>query len=392
MKRLFIFSIVLFSSSCEVPIACEEGYVLENNLCVKSEPVGNGPEPVPVDGTVHFSSSFEEEDFFEPSPSFKFLKADRPMDNGMMYGPEDIYYISRDKAYRGNKSLRLNFGGRNNFCNTCGTKTIELSQSEADSGCVELPSNRTYDGLAYNKTNGFSTWQVRSYVKKTGKICLDKSRPQKKSISGEVDRISAGDKISFPKMCGTEGAGIGGSVNRRSDCDKSINYFRNTGKKNDVFPYRGRLSRRFYMYIPSETELPAITFKLTYSHFRKGPDNKRYSNVLTITVQRSERIYLKGPGGGAFTSKSVERDTWYYFEEVFERESVKGAADGSYKMYWGKAGQTDGIPAVEQDNIEVGEFIDLSINGNWQHSNEVSGYVYFDDVRITNFYQGDTAR
>ena len=77
---------------------------------------------------------------------------------------------------------------------------------------------------------------------------------------------------------------------------------------------------------------------------------------------------------------------------MFERESVKGAADGSYKMYWGKAGQTDGIPAVEQDNIEVGEFIDLSINGNWQHSNEVSGYVYFDDVRITNFYQGDTAR
>jgi len=390
VKWTLIFSFILFLTSCENPIVCQEGYELENNLCVKNESVAI--EHTPSNGVVHFSSSFEDEDFFGPSPSFKFLKAERPMDNGMMYGPKDIYYISQDRALRGDKSLRLNFGGRNNFCNTCGTKTIEISQSEVDSGCIELPSNLTYGGVVYNKSKGFSTWQVKSYVKKTGKICIDKSRPIKKSISRNSDQIKAGDKLSFPKMCGTDGAGIGGSSDRKSDCDKAVNYFRGTGDRNKVFPYGGKLSRRFYMYIPSQTVLPETTFKLVYSHFRKGSDNKRYSNVLTISVQRNERVHIKAPGGRAFTSESVVRDKWYYFEEVFERESSKGEADGSYRMYWGKAGKNNDIAQVEQDNIEIGEFIDLSINGNWQHSNEVSGYVYFDDVSVTNFYQGDNVR
>ncbi len=86
-------------------------------------------------GGVYAAEIFFEDDFekstidSQPSPkwSCKSPIFQENISTGMMYEDTDIYTVIDEMAFSGNYSLRLNFSGRNGWCNECGSKDVTLS-------------------------------------------------------------------------------------------------------------------------------------------------------------------------------------------------------------------------------------------------------------------------
>ena len=71
------------------------------------------------------------------------------------------------------------------------------------------------------------------------------------------------------------------------------------------------------------------------------------------------------PGGKAIPDYRINKDQWFYFEEVFTRESAEAMQDGSYRLYVSPADNVVLTPVVEQNNITIRRLVDMSINGNF---------------------------
>ncbi len=302
---------------------------------------------------------------------------------GMMSGKSDIYsaYPFSD-AYSGSHVMRLNFEGRNAWCNTCGSDDHKITASEISSGCLSTNGGAT-DGFIYNRTKGFSRWKVTS--SSSNSVCFNKSAPSGSSMFGD-NSMAAGDTIKIPRKCGVNGK-VGGNINRRSDCDLAINYLSNINSSH--FEPGEKLARRMYIYIPQSTVLPNIGIKLGYTNFKA--DGREVKVIPLISVQRDSRLEVDGNSLFGFTQTPLffKRGQWHYFEEVWTRETSTGASNGTYAIYAGPAGASNLTkPLVTKSGLRYGELSKFSIIGNWQHMNDAKGSIYLDDIAVANKYIG----
>jgi hypothetical protein len=302
---------------------------------------------------------------------------------GMMFGDADVYSVTSAMSHSGERSMRLNFAGRNQWCDVCGSAEVIVTQNDVNAGCVAITGSPWGDSI-YNKTNGFSKWEVTS--SDSSQVCFNSSVPEEHSMFGQGSSgISAGDAIAVPFKCGVNG-NVGNDIARHSDCNKAINYLDNVSSSDHG--YGQVLSRRFHLYIPSITKLPEVTLKLGYTHWKTGSGPTR-SVKLKLSVQRGLQLELNMPNSqNAVPKIYMEKDTWYYYEELFVRESSEGAGDAEYHLYFGKPGDDVATPVVFQNGFNIGKLIDVSMHGNWQHFQNLSGSIYFDDILISNEYVG----
>lgn len=339
---------------------------------------------------VLFEENFSGEVTNAPNPVWSWNRNNNIL-TGMMVGEGDIYSLHEGGEFVSHRrSLRMDFSGRNGFCNVCGGDDVKVLRVEGQTACVNAPDG-PYEDYVYNKTNNFSTWRVTSAT--ASEVCLDTSSPIKSGVYGIAPSVSVGDEIFLPKVCGKNGI-IGGDISRKSDCNKAVNYLQNVSS--DHFGYGDTLSRRFYFYIDENAVLPGQTLKLGYTHWQRPGQSVRPAQ-MNISVQRDMTFSLLTPDGQRVVvneddSIRFQRNTWYYVEEVFKRESSSSSSDASYTLYAAKAGLPADNPIVHIENFVIGELKDMSIGGNWQHHNDVSGYVYFDNIRIAKGYSGPVNR
>ncbi|MEM6818394.1 MAG: hypothetical protein AAF578_06355 [Pseudomonadota bacterium] len=338
-----------------------------------------------------FEDDFESGDFAAgPSPVYAWRPAPTASntDSHMMRGVDDVYSVSTERAYRGRYAMKLQFDGRNGFCNACGTTRATLNATSASTGCFTPEDSGPFGGSVYNVSNGWSQWQVTSVT--GNQVCIDTSTAMGESVfQNTVARLSAGDDLRVPYQCGVNG-NVGGSPGRRSDCNRAINYLLNV-RATDV-DYGETLSRRFYIYMPSQATLPDVTFKLSYTAWQR-PGRSSQNAKLKLSTQRDLQITLNAPDGENIVVRdsNAQRDAWFYFEELFIRESSPGASDGTYRIYMGPATAPFSellTPIYERNDVEMGVLRTASVMGNWQHFAEVTGSVYVDDVVIAKSLVG----
>lgn len=323
-----------------------------------------------------------------PQPKWAWDLSDNPL-VGMMFGANDIYSISSDMFMSKRRSLKMDFGGRNNFCNLCGGDAVDLPKIENSTACVTA-SGGPYQNLVYNRSDNFSSWRVKSTSNNGNTVCFDTSSSLANNSFGVKGKVAAGDSIFLPKICGVNGI-IGNDKDRRSDCDRAINYLKNVSASD--FKYGESLSRRFYIFIPKETVLPDNTLKLGYTRWENT------QSVVTISVQRDMTLGLVLAGGEniAFSRDDqsayrAPREKWIYFEEVYKRETSANSKDGEYTLYVGTEGDNLKKPHTHVENLTYGELKQVSIGGNWQHWSDVKGAVYFDNILISKGYAGPVNR
>ena len=296
---------------------------------------------------------------------------------GMMFGEHDIYSTSAIQAHSGRRSLRINFNGRNNFCNTCGLEAVTVTSQNLASGCFNTSGVR--ETTIFNRDNGFSVWDVTS--SNDTQVCVNLETPKLAPIIDIAASITVGDELRVPRVCGLNGS-IGGQTRRRSDCDLAINYL--NGIEKSHFDYGNTLSRRMYIYIPSETIIPSVTIKLGYAKFDAS------SIVPFVSSSRGARFEVDGNAilGFIQTELFFERDRWMYIEEVYTRETAANANNGRFQLFAGFSGDDVTQPIHSATGLHFGELKSLSIIGNWPHFNDASGYMYVDDVSVSNQYIG----
>ncbi len=303
---------------------------------------------------------------------------------GMMYGTGDMYTRSLAVKNSGNYSLRLNFEGRNDFCNFCnaGSQNFVMQSGSnnqvmfLDDGGANLGPYFTSipdaEVRVYNKTDNWARWKAVSVS--GNRIDFEGNAPVQNDMGGDGD-FDAGDEITIEKTCAL-------NTQKKKDCNLAINYLQGVDPAND-FPYGGTLARRIYMYVPSATTMPDAGFKIAYSHFRRS--GSVYSQVLVLRVPRGNKIEIDNKGlYGKYegTALTLDTDTWYYLEEEYVRESSNGGTDGIYRLWGSRGDQATSVPLVEQTGITYGELVDMSIIGNFQHNNKARGSLYIDDVKI----------
>ena len=340
---------------------------------------------------ILFQDDFESGDFAAPGTSRWSWRgvptSAANIDSSMMRGSnDDVYSVSQTRPYRGSYSMRLNFGGRNDWCNQCGSTDATLTSTSANTGCFSASVDGPYADVMYNKSNGFSQWSVTSVNGR--QICVDTSRAIGESIFGANAALNGGDQIKVPRRCGVNGS-VGGSAGRRSDCNRAINYL--DGVNGSDFGYGETIARRFYAFFPSQTAMPDITLKIGYGAWRPAGGSVSNSE-FNLSVQRNLQLVVRLPTGSlVVTDDNASRDTWMYFEETWTRESGPGRGDGSYRAYMGRADAPVtqlSTPVVVRTGLEIGEVVRLSVLGNWQHNRDVSGFAYFDDIVIAKGYVG----
>ena len=188
---------------------------------------------------------------------------------------------------------------------------------------------------------------------------------------GGVGYIKNGDEILVQNCVTT-------SSSRLNDMNLAINYLSNTG--NVSWPYGGTLARRMYVYFPSATTMPEVTFKLAYLFtdiaesfivdMTSRSSGVEVDNTPLYKVYEIPKYYFK-------------RDTWYYIEELFKKETASGAGDAGYTLYVAADGQNPTTPLIQRvGGFNYGALKQISIVGNWQHQTASKGYVYLDDVAI----------
>jgi len=333
-----------------------------------------------ANGQVYFQDDFEDGTIdATPNPDWSWKPIEGIALGPMAVGERDIYSISDDRAFSGDNSWRLDFAGRNDWGNQCGTKTVTVTQSDIDSGSVAVTGAPWNDAL-FNKTNGFSKWEITSST--NSEVFFDTTTALGDSLT-TANGFSAGDELKIPYKCGVNGI-VGGNVNKRNDVNKAINYL--DGIESADFDFGESISRSFYLYIPEETILPNTTLKLGYFRAKRNENSPQQNNyTLKLSVQRGISLELSTPGGVFVdTSYTIDKNQWQYFEETWTRESANGLSDGKYVLRVRKENESSTTTAVVQDNVLVGSLVRMSVNGNFQNVNDASGFVYFDDFLISS--------
>ena len=347
-----------------------------------------------IQAVTLFSDDFESPLVDTPNP---VLSWKTPFDavtnqNGMMFGPGDIYTRSLAIKHSGKYSLRLNFAGRNNLCNRClkGTNIFFMKAGENDrnffqdnagtdfSSSGDFPELPDPNARVYNKTDNWARWQVQSVT--NDRLDFAGGAPVQNDMGGDGD-FDDGDEVFLVSTC-PDGE-------RRTDCNLGINYLEDIVSATH-FPLGGTLARRMYVYLPSNTVLPASTLKLGYIFFRRS--GNRYETHIAVNPSNSNRFtdnHLALHGSFHFPL-NLEKDKWYYIEEVWKRESSVGAFDGEYQLYVHSVDNPTNFPLVNENGLEFGELLDISIVGNWQKNSDAVGSVYIDDVAIATNRIGPT--
>lgn len=338
--------------------------------------------------TILFEEQFKDEITGDPQPVWSWdLRGD--VREGMMVGPDDIYEVVEGEHYLSHRrALRMNFKGRNNLCNTCGGEYTEIDQLEDGKACMTVKPD-TYEDRVYNLTNYFSVWEVSENSET--RICVSNEQRIASSIYNEASSLSKGDAIYVPYECGVSGV-IGKDVNRKSDCNKAVNYL--DGIDSDQVGYGETVSRRFYIYIDEGAVLPNSTFKLGYSRWWHE-EGKAYNSKLKISTQRDMSLQLNMPNREPDNTRGsfyVPVGEWVYFEELFTRESSENADDAVYKLWASPIDEYTPEPLIHVEGFKLGKLFDMSIGGNWQHHNDVKGYVYFDNIKISKEHIGPVNR
>ena len=176
----------------------------------------------PINAAPFFEDNFEHANGIAvgPSPVWSWQSPYSSSNRfGMMLGEHDIYSLSTTQAHSGRRSLRINFNGRNNFCNTCGSEAVTVTSENLSSRCFTTSGIR--ETTVYNRDNGFSQWAVTS--SNDSQVCLNLETPTQAPIINIAASINVGDQLRVPRVCGLNGS-IGGQTRRRSDCDLAINY------------------------------------------------------------------------------------------------------------------------------------------------------------------------
>lgn len=356
-----------------------------------------------------FEDDFEADIVDTPNPVWSWKPAFVADTNkfGMMYGPSDIYNRSLAIKHSGKYSLRLNFAGRNDWCNFCLNGQTTLFMDAGTAGSVThfidnagqdlltlFPDLLDGQARVYNNSDNFTRWKVTTVS--DGNATNDRldfvdGNPGTAGVidpyqndMGGTGLFEAGDEITIQKQCP--------NGNRKVDCNLGINYLREGGGPIDPihFPFGGTLARRMYIYLPSTTILPSITLKLGYTHFHRN--GVAIFSILVLVTQRANSIEVSNEplyGKREFTGLKLDYDKWYYLEEVFTRESTDGGSDGTYQLYMAEAGQPDAL-YVNRSGITYGTLSDMSIIGNWPHNNNATGSIYIDDVMIATSRIGPT--
>ncbi|WP_347330105.1 hypothetical protein [Marinimicrobium locisalis] len=344
------------------------------------------------DADILFKEDFSEPINGNPNPVWSWNLEEGKRD-GMMLGENDIYRVVEGEQFVSHrKSLRMNFAGRNDLCNTCGGEYLEVTSVSDGEACTRADPDG-YESYVYNLSNQFSTWNIIDSPE--GQLCFNAKSAKEPSIGDAESSVKVGDAIFLPNICGETGT-VGRNIDRRSDCDKAINQL--DGVSSKQLDFGETLSRRFYLFIPPETVLPDVTFKLGYSTWQRPGEGFRYS-TLKISVQRDLTLELHTPDGGKYVRSgssldafTVPKDKWIYFEEVFTRESSADSKDASYTLYVSPIDDLDREPITHVDNFVLGELRGMSVGGNWQHMSDVKGYVYFDNIVISKSKVGQVNR
>ena len=307
---------------------------------------------------------------------------------GMMVGNGDIFTIADCVSVDDGFSLRLDFDGRNGWCNTCGSETIRVSETSPTAGSKFLISeSKDFAGvipdskrMIFNKSDNWSRWNALSVS--DSKVFFYNNEPDKNAMGG-AGLFRPAQEIKVTKACGIDGS-IGGNVERRSDCNIAINYLQGLKKVN--FPFSGTLSKRIYVYIDENAVLPNVAVKLGYSTFKKG--SSKLNVISYIDSSRGNKLMVHTPSNDSpyiWPGLTFKKGQWYYLEEVFTRESQSGLADGRFQLYFAPAGSAVGVsPLIDLSEIEYGDLNAMSVVGNWQHTNDASGYLFFDGIKIAN--------
>lgn len=343
----------------------------------------------PALGQVLFEDDFETGDFASgPSPTFAWRASPTRanIETSMFRGENDIYSVTTERVFSGDYALKLDFTGRNSWCKTCGAAQAVLNATTASTGCFSANASGPFADELFNKSNGFSSWSVESVNGQ--QVCIDTNRAAGDPVINESAGLRAGDEMRIPYVCGVNGQ-VTNDASRRSDCNRAINYLLNVGTSD--LDYGETIARRFYLYIPSTATLPNITFKLGYSRWRREGESSRNA-TLKLSVQRDLRVTLTAPNSESINVDAfATRDEWIYFEETFTRESGPGARDASYRLYMGSADESLSrltSPILVRSGFELGALIDMSTHGNWQHTNDIFGAVYYDEIVIAKGFVG----
>jgi hypothetical protein len=303
---------------------------------------------------------------------------------GLYYGTGDLYELSTDQAYRGSYSLRLNLAGRNNFCNVNINSCTDLVHNGnnltyfVDNGGSNLDTNYDIGDLLYNKTKYMEKWTITGFSNNAA--TNDQADTSGSSDAGPIHGQSGGDIDTSDdvKICEDGGA------ERRSDCNNAIGYFDNISTAD--FPAGGSLFKAMYIYIPSATTMPDTTLKLTYFHDSNGD-----SIAPRIQCGVGERQYEFETGGDdvAWENSDIQItfDEWWYVEMEVKNETSSGANDGEFRFWACRSIENPGNPIIEQTSLDIDSIRvsdGMSLMGNIQHDNTISGYIYIDDVKVAD--------
>lgn len=306
---------------------------------------------------------------------------------GMMLGKGDMYQISDGVAFRGDASLRLDFDGRNGWCNVCGADSYTVADGVDNSVILQtveqgiLENQPSPDRPVFNKSDRWARWTPESTGDQS--LFFKGGSPTRNELGG-TGSFKSGDEVFIARECGVDGK-IGRDISRRSDCNLGINYLQ--GVSTADFEPGESIARRFYMFIPPETEMPNTTLKLGYTWLRNEANGRYHVYPLLRNDEISSATRLIS-GTHSFPGKKLERGAWYYLEEVYTRETSTTSNDGTYELYFDKHDEVSSSPLVSLEGITYGELLDMSVIGNWQHSNDAKGYLYIDEVAVADGYIG----
>ena len=340
------------------------------------------------------------------------------------YGPGNFFEVTDSTSHDGNYSLRITYEGQNGICNTCGgygfsqkTGLNRASTFVADDGsdlsiADDPATSRPNDGpnaqpgrLVYNIDNGYSLWEIQTIENENtlnDKLSLKLLRP---GINGETPEFNGGDIVSIRKACGVDGI-VGNQIDRRSDCDALIHWFRDVQEQvpgTSIF-------RRLYLKQEITTHFP-LHQKLHY--FSPNSDGSRGSvKGLLLLMGIADRqhkslgspfpqsglrhyggnVYYE-PGNGMPPDTKFERSTWYYIEieaksSTFNTTTGEYNLDGEYRLWFAKSGEETDTPIVEEKGLQLPALAagggSTSLWGNNQHAMNDFGSWYMDDLVISD--------
>lgn len=286
-----------------------------------------------------------------------------------VFGSDNHFEISTN-SHSGEHSLKFTYEARNNFCNTCGGKTLKHKKGLDDrdyfvanngedltqeyypaklknskkpkKGIVTRPAPHAEIGkIIYNKSRGYSQWEITGISKHTtnnDQLSLKLLQPGIGEYKNRKSVFNGGDKTSITRQCGMDGiiGKVNGEfdINRRSDCNNVIVWFGDI--KANIQPTGSSIFRR--VYLQSTIKNAPTGHKLNYARLLRGGDSKISRGISTIASFHNDKFELhltgfKKMGGlgryrpGTNNPKNIHGDlnfenaTWYYLEQEYKAET-----------------------------------------------------------------------